>query len=59
MELSAQENEFTLLNEDANSTQVLTGKVVNHWNNLLRDVVDFPSLAVFKSRLDAFQKEML
>ena len=27
-------------------------KVVIHWNRLLRDVVDAPSLEVFKARLD-------
>ena len=27
-------------------------RVVKHWNRLLRDVVDVPSLQMFKVRLD-------
>ena len=30
----------------------LTVRVVRHWNRLLGDVVDFPSLEAFKVRLD-------
>ena len=29
-----------------------TVRVVRHWNRLLGDVVDFPSLEAFKVRLD-------
>ena len=29
-----------------------TVKVVRHWNNLHREVVDAPSLEAFKARLD-------
>ncbi|KGL75458.1 hypothetical protein N309_15699, partial [Tinamus guttatus] len=31
----------------------LTVRVTEHWNRLPRKVVEFPSLEIFKTRLDA------
>ncbi|KFV51247.1 hypothetical protein N341_01525, partial [Tyto alba] len=36
-----------------------TEKVVKHWNRLPREVVDAPSLSVFKSHLDNILHNML
>lgn len=35
-----------------NTVQILTVKVINHWNNLLRDMIDFP-LFILKTKTDA------
>ena len=38
--------------KDVDIMKAFTVRVVRHWNRLARDVVDVPSLEMFKARLD-------
>lgn len=46
------------LDIEAKQIQMGTVRVIIHWNNLLAVMVDSPSLATFKSRLDGFPKAL-
>ncbi|KFP20128.1 hypothetical protein Z169_06603, partial [Egretta garzetta] len=39
--------------------EFFTGRVVKHWNRLPREVVEAPSLATFKARLDGALSNLL
>ena len=40
-------------------TNFFTVRVTKHWNRLHGDVVDFPSLKIFKTHLDAYPCSLL
>lgn len=39
--------------------QMISLRVINHWNRVLKNVVNSPSLGVFISKLEVFLKDMI
>lgn len=46
-------------NSNEKSGMFLTVRMINHWNNPVMEMADFPSLDDFKSRLDAFLEDVV